>query len=105
MGEAVTSSLMRDLWTELTFYEGKGMQNQQKKAVKWDDPLHLHVSMEMPTGCCYGEGRWVGEKTACWGASVRYLYTSAHSLGNKHEELELCVQLQGYSLIGVTETR
>lgn len=46
-----------------------------------------------------------GGKYSLLGASVRYLYTSAHSLGNKHEELELCVQLQGYSLIGVTETR
>lgn len=25
-------------------------------------------------------------------------------MGNRHEELELCVQLQGYDLVGITET-
>ena len=38
------------------------------------------------------------------GAHLKCLYTSAHSMGNEQEESEVCVQLQGYDLIGITET-
>ena len=36
--------------------------------------------------------------------SLKCLYTSACSMGNKQEELEICVQLQGHDLIAITET-
>jgi len=32
------------------------------------------------------------------------MQTNTHSMGNKQEELETCARLQGYDLIGITET-
>ncbi|GAB0175694.1 hypothetical protein GRJ2_000034600 [Grus japonensis] len=43
-------------------------------------------------------------KSASLGAQLKCLYTNARSMGNKQEELEMCVCLQGYDLIGITET-
>jgi len=43
-------------------------------------------------------------KPACSGSSLKYLYMNACSMGNKQEELEICVQLQGHDLIAITET-
>ncbi|KAK4828701.1 hypothetical protein QYF61_000539 [Mycteria americana] len=31
------------------------------------------------------------------------LYTSAHGMGNKHDELEICVELQGYNFVGIMD--
>lgn len=39
-------------------------------------------------------------KSACLGASLKCLYTNACSMGNKKEELEVYVQLQGCGLMG-----
>ncbi|GAB0207210.1 hypothetical protein GRJ2_003186600 [Grus japonensis] len=36
--------------------------------------------------------------------SLKCLYTNTCSMGNKQEELEVCVQLQGHDLIAITET-
>lgn len=38
------------------------------------------------------------------GAHLKCLYTNAHSMGNEQEVSEVCVQFQGYDLIGITET-
>lgn len=38
------------------------------------------------------------------GAHLKCLYTNAHGMGNRQEESEVCVQLQGYDLTGITET-
>ncbi|XP_059348049.1 serine/threonine-protein kinase PAK 2-like [Ammospiza nelsoni] len=35
---------------------------------------------------------------------MRCMYTNAHSLGNKQEELEAMVQLQSYDVVAITET-
>ena len=43
-------------------------------------------------------------KSASLGAQLKCLYANAHSMGNKQEELEVCTRLQGYDLIGITET-
>ena len=43
-------------------------------------------------------------KSACLGASLKCLYSKARSMGNKQEELEGCMLLQGYSLIRIIET-
>ncbi|GAB0210150.1 hypothetical protein GRJ2_003480800 [Grus japonensis] len=43
-------------------------------------------------------------KSASSGAQLKCLYVNARSMGNKQEELEMCVRLQGYDLIGITET-
>ncbi|GAB0185452.1 hypothetical protein GRJ2_001010500 [Grus japonensis] len=43
-------------------------------------------------------------KSASLGAQLKCLYVNTRSVGNKQEELETCVSLQGYDLIGITET-
>lgn len=37
------------------------------------------------------------------GAHLKCLYTNEHSMGNEQEESEVCVQLQVYGIIGITE--
>lgn len=37
-------------------------------------------------------------------AQLKCLYTNAHSMGNKQEELETMVQLENYYLIAIPET-
>ena len=37
-------------------------------------------------------------------ASLKCLYTNAHSMGHKQGELEICVWSQGHDLIAVTQT-
>jgi len=36
--------------------------------------------------------------------SLKCLYTNARSMGNKQEEMEICVQSQGHDLTAITET-
>ncbi|GAB0203195.1 hypothetical protein GRJ2_002785100 [Grus japonensis] len=43
-------------------------------------------------------------KSASSGAQLKCLYVNTRSMGNKQEELETCVCLQDYDLIGITET-
>ncbi|GAB0182398.1 hypothetical protein GRJ2_000705100 [Grus japonensis] len=43
-------------------------------------------------------------KSASSGAQLKCLYANAWSMGNEQEELETCVCLQGYDIIGITET-
>ncbi|GAB0180798.1 hypothetical protein GRJ2_000545100 [Grus japonensis] len=43
-------------------------------------------------------------KSASSGAQLKCLYVNAWSMGDKQEELETCVCLQGCDLIGITET-
>ena len=45
-------------------------------------------------------------KKVTWPAALmKCLYTNAHSMGNKQEELEATGLLESYGLITVTETR
>jgi len=37
-------------------------------------------------------------------SSLKCLYTNACSIGNKQEELEICVRSQGHDLIAIRET-
>jgi len=37
------------------------------------------------------------------GAQLKCLYANAWSMGNKQEELEMCVHLWGYGMIGIME--
>jgi len=37
-------------------------------------------------------------------SSLKCLYVNTHIMGNKQEELEVCVQLQGHDFIAVMET-
>lgn len=43
-------------------------------------------------------------KTASSGAQLKCLCARTCSIGNKQEELEMCICLQGYDLIDITET-
>uniref|UniRef100_A0A8B9I413 Uncharacterized protein n=1 Tax=Anser brachyrhynchus TaxID=132585 RepID=A0A8B9I413_9AVES len=45
-----------------------------------------------------------GVKSACSSRSLKCLYTNAHSMGNKQEELEIRVQSGDYDLVATTET-
>jgi len=38
-------------------------------------------------------------------AQLKCIYTNAHSMGNKQEELEAIVQQDSYDLVAITETR
>jgi len=53
-------------------------------------------------GQLYGEESFhtSSGKSACLVASQKCPYTNACSMGSKKEELEVCVQLQGYDLVG-----
>lgn len=65
----------------------------------------VHAAMEVSAGhdyegsSCTPSGKPVGLIT-----SLKYLYSNAHSLGNKQDELEICVKLQSYNLITIIET-
>jgi len=43
-------------------------------------------------------------KPACSITSLKCLYTNARNMGNRQEELEICVQSQGHDPIAITET-
>ena len=65
----------------------------------------MHVSKEVPTRHHCGKiPQTLSRKATCWAASVKCLYTNADRIGNKDEELEICVQLQAYNHVGITET-
>lgn len=74
------------------------MQNQQKKAFGQHQLQHLHVSKEISTACCFGERQGVGKGAFCdislLGCLSEGSIHGACSMGSKHEELDLCVQLQ-----------
>ena len=38
-----------------------------------------------------------------WEAQLKYVYTNAHSMGNKQEELEAIVWQASYDLVAITE--
>lgn len=42
--------------------------------------------------------------SAFWGASLKCLCSNTCSMGNKHNVLEICVQLQDCDVVGITET-
>ena len=42
-------------------------------------------------------------KSASMRAQLKCLYTNVQSMGNKQEELQVCVCLQGCDVIGITE--
>ena len=79
-----------------------------KTSLKWCHLKHLHVSKEVPIRHHYGKSHQTPlGKSAWWGictGTLKCLYTNAHSMGNQHEKLEICVLLQGYDLVGITET-
>lgn len=74
------------------------MQNQQKEALGQHQLQHLNISKEISTACCSGERQGVGKGTCCdislLGCLSEGFIRGACSVGSKHEELDLCVQLQ-----------
>lgn len=66
----------------------------------------LHVSKEVPARHRYGEKpKPLSGESACWAASAKRPCTRAHHMGNKCNELQMCVQLQNCDLVGITEIR
>lgn len=64
----------------------------------------MHRNEEMLAAQHYEESSPnLSGKSAQLGASLKWLYANAYSVGNKPEELHICLQLQGYGFIGVTE--
>lgn len=62
----------------------------------------LHISKEVPTRHIYGEiSQTASGKSACWGAFLKCLQANAHIMGNKYEELDICVHLQGCDPVGI----
>lgn len=39
-----------------------------------------------------------------WMAQLKCIYTNAHSIGNKWEELEIIMRLANYDFVAITET-
>lgn len=91
-GGITKSELAAALWGE----EGLGWQ---AKDLEWGEHKinnielkqghlrHFHVSKEVPFGGDHPHQHMLSGKSACWGASLKCLYTNAHSIGNKHEEI------------------
>lgn len=70
-----------------------------KMGLKHGHLWHFHVSKEAPTMYRHGEmPQTPSRNSACWGVSLKCLHTNAYMMGNKYDESEICVQLQGYSL-------
>lgn len=66
-----------------------------KTGLKWGHTKHMHVNNDMPVGWRYGESfQTLYGQLAQLGASLKCLYTTACSTGNKQEELEVHVHLQ-----------
>jgi len=64
----------------------------------------MHLNEEVPRGQHRrGSSAAFPGKSAQLGASLKCLYANADSTGDKQEELEVCVQLQGYDLIGMRQ--
>lgn len=60
----------------------------------WNNNCTLQRCMQASATC----------STNCIIHCFHYLYINAHTMGNKQEELEICVWSQGYDLIAITET-
>ncbi|PKU40140.1 hypothetical protein llap_9563 [Limosa lapponica baueri] len=74
--------------------EAKGVRESQKKHHKGRPPEEQHE----------GNVAIPANKSVPLGTQLKCLYTNACNIGNKQEELEMCAHLQGYDLIGITET-
>ena len=53
----------------------------------------------------WGLGQWTDFSSVVEQIAIpKCLYTNAHSVGNKCQELEICVQLQSYDLVEIMGT-
>ena len=57
----------------------------------------MHISKKVLTGQHYWKIRMTGH-------FCEVLHTNSHSMANKQEAFEVCVQLQAYDLFGITKT-
>lgn len=64
----------------------------------------LESNKEILVNCLKGIRKGSSEKDMQPIAQLNCLYSNAHSIGNKHEELETMLQLENYDLIVITET-
>ncbi|GAB0203506.1 interleukin-6 receptor subunit beta [Grus japonensis] len=67
-------------------------------------PEVIGANRETPVKYLKGIPATPATKSASSGAQLKCLYANTRSMGNKQEALETCTCLQGYDLIGITET-
>ena len=101
--------------------EGRGAKSDRERLGEVVTAVTVEDSREKPLSCPIGLSEGSSEKvmipiphlesSSCIppgvtapAASLKCLYTNARSMGNKQDELEICVQLQGHNLIANTET-
>lgn len=79
-----------------------------KIGVKWGHPKRMHINSEVPTGQQhYRESSRTPSGKLVWaGASLKCSHTNTRSMRNtwEEEESEICAQLHGSDLIGITKT-
>ncbi|GAB0210376.1 hypothetical protein GRJ2_003503400 [Grus japonensis] len=76
--------------------DGVQSGNAHATAANWG----INQANQSSNKCSLAASQDVNQKTN----HLKCMYTNAHSLGNKQEELELHVQSENYHIIGITET-
>ena len=101
--------------------EGKGVRSDREGLGEVVTAVTVEDSREKPLSCPIGLSEGSSEKvmipvphpesSSCVppgvtapAASLKCLYTNAQSVGNKQDELEICVRSQGHDHIAITET-
>ena len=80
------------VWNDVNEVEHK----INKTGFKFGHLKYLHVSKEVPTRHRYREmSQTLSGKSAYCDASMKCLYSNTHNMGNKHDDSEIYVQLQG----------
>ena len=99
--EGVTGDIVKQIaWADVVGRDHKF----NKTGLKQGHLQHLHMSKELPTKHRDGEiPQTPSGNSTCWRASLKCLHTNAHSTENKHEQLRICVQLQGHDLVWIRE--
>ncbi|GAB0204056.1 hypothetical protein GRJ2_002871200 [Grus japonensis] len=121
-GKGIFGSRLANLVKQALKDSGGGVQNgkAQANAYNWGISQANQSSDKCPTTVSQDENQKANHLKGVCGyggpscitpgkpphsiISWKCLYTNAHSMGNKQEELEVCVQSQGHDLIAITET-
>lgn len=87
------------------WWELERPRDQQNRAERGPPQAYAYlVYQQVPTEQYQGgSSHTFSEKSVRMGASLKSLSANTHSMGNKQYELELCAQLQGCDLVGISE--
>ena len=89
LGEVITTVTVEDREKLLSSPIGLSEGSSEKVAFLIPRPV---------SSCCVLPG------VTAPAASLKYLYTNAWSMGNKQDELKICVRSWGHNLVAITET-